>query len=553
MEKRNLLYKSAVLGFSLLALWGCKKDNGFKDRMTNSELLVPFAKYLTINLHSTDRVGGAISVQVSASRAFDTGYWGWNDQTGYLANASFLVFNKEISTPLPENSLEFEFFRPFVDGSLPNNYVSTGILRPKAINGYTYVTKDKNGNDVTQSQPNTYEVQYDTSTGDLTAAVKTLFDTSGNQTYKYIYTYAADPRDYSLYYPSGYSLYTGATQTFTGASTTTIEVSTEGNNKFETHTYRNFTSSSTLGDFTDNSFGIKNSATVVKKIMSVGFYKDATTDVSADSINTTTTYYSADTTAVYKEVDMKNYKNWDRRQLKTYTTETYNINSGTETLASRQVINYTDGLETQRTDYSVSGGTASLSAKTTTARNTRGRPVTVTVSNSSSITNYREDYTYDSDFRLSTFRAYNVSSTGVDSCASGYNQTYLQSTDTSGNLIYIVTKTTYSCNTAGTTVDTSTPSAKTVTTYNSIWKPTLIQTYTYTSGAFQLASQLGYSYNNAGLTTQKQSYLVSLGLATSDTYTVYQYDSNGFLTATINYTAGGVIAANYDTTTWAYK
>ena len=554
MKRFKKTTKLWALGFGLLALAGCKSDNGFKNGMTNSELLVDYAKYLTINLGYTDRVNGAISINITSSRTFDTGYWGWNDPASYLANSTYLISNQEISTPLPENSYEFEFWRPFSDGSLPNNYVYTGVLRPKAITGYTYQTLDSSGADVTQSQPNTYEVQYDSSTGDLAAAVKTIYDTSGNQTYKYIYTYSSDPRDYSIYYLTGYAQYTGTDQTFAGSTTTTIEVVTEGNNKIETYTYQNFGSDGTLGDFSDNSFGTQNGSTVLKKIITKGFYDDATTDVSADSINTTTVYYSDDTTSVYKEVDKKYYANWERRQLSSYTTEAYNVAStGTETLASQEAINYTDGLETYRTLYTVTSGTASINYTTATTRNTRGRKTDVIVANSSGTTTYTEAYTYDTNNRLSTFRAFNVAGGTTSTCASGYDQSYLESTDTGGNVIYIVTKVEYDCAADGSAVDTAAPNAKTVTTYNSIWRATLTQVYTYTSGAYQLASQLGYTYNDNGQVLQKQTYAVSLGLATADTYVNYAYDANGFLISTINYTAGGVISANYDLTTYVYQ
>jgi len=99
----------------------------------------------------------------------------------------------------------------------------------------------------------------------------------------------------------------------------------------------------------------------------------------------------------------------------------------------------------------------------------------------------------------------------------------------------------------------STPSGKTVTTYNVSFRPTLIQGYTYSVGAFVLTSQTGYTYNSAFQVTKQQNYTVALGLATAGGYTSYNYDSNGFLTSTVSYSSSGSQNAAYVAYTYTYK
>ncbi|OGH02114.1 MAG: hypothetical protein A2600_07350 [Candidatus Lambdaproteobacteria bacterium RIFOXYD1_FULL_56_27] len=548
--KPNHLVLLSLLPLLALA-GGCKRDNQLTTEITNSELLLPYARYLKIDKSYTGRVGGAVNPTLRSSQAFNTGYWGWNDTTAYLSGSTSLVAFATISQPLPDQSLELSYTVPFGDGTWPNNFVSTGVLRPLAITGYTYKSFDASGTDVTPTVPDTYEVGYDTQTGVISTAVLTNYTSAGVLSTKYVYTFAADPRAYSEYYQTGLTLYSGTSLSLVGSTTTAIESASVGSNLIETYTYKNYGSDGALGDFSTNSFGTANGATVVKKVVTKGTYYDATTDISADTIQTTTTSYSSETAAVYKTQTTEYFNDLTQRTPISTVEAGYTVSGSTETLATKTASYYTSGFETTNISYSVTAGSATPNLTTLTTRNTAGRPTQVVKKNSSDVIYYKAVYTYDTTGREATVRIYDVSATGTETCASGnYDMDYQTTTDTAGATIYILAKTTYPCSGAALS---STPSGKTVTTYNVSFRPTLIQGYTYSVGAFVLTSQTGYTYNSAFQVTKQQNYTVALGLATAGGYTSYNYDSNGFLTSTVSYSSSGSQNAAYVAYTYTYK
>ncbi|MDT8446006.1 MAG: hypothetical protein RRB13_03785 [bacterium] len=548
---KHLIKTSLICALGLASLASCRSDNKFKEGMANSELLLPYAKYLKINRSYSTRVGGAINPQVSSSQAFDSGYWGWENQEASLSGTTALTYRATWDQPLPTNSYESYYLINFADGTWPRNYVHTGVLRPKEITGYTYEDYDSSGNVTTSSTPDTYNVAYDSQTGLISAASYKTYTTAGVLDLTYIYSFTTDPRSYSDYYQSTYAVYSGTSLTSLGSQATTISVVTSGNNEVETTTQRNYNSSGTLADFSYSSFGTKNGSTAVKYVHQLGTYTDATTDISSDSVVATETWYSDETTAIYKKVVQSYYEDITTRVPISVTSSEYTVSGGTETLAAKTVDLYTDGFLTTQKVYTVSSGVAILNTSTVTTRNSRGRPTSVEVQNSSGTATYRTDYTYDSSYRLETVRNYSISS-GADSCAAGsYDMSYTQYTSAAGATLYGVTKTTYDC--SGTTLSTD-PSGRTVTTYDTNFDKTSVEVATYASGTFTLTSKLGYTYNSSHQITQLQTYDLTIpAFPTEAGFTSYLYDSNGFLTSTITQNSDGTTNASYRIYSYTYR
>jgi len=543
------LFTVGLLGLSQLA--GCKQDNSFKTNLAASALTRSFAKYLKIASNYTTKASGASSPVITSSQAFDTGYWGWNDSTGYLSNSTTLVLHHDFAQPLPTEQYQQSFLVPFGDGTWPNNYVSTGVIRPKEITDYSYTTFDTANTETTPTQPNTYVVQYDLQTGFVKSAVETVYDTSGVIATKTVYKFAEDPRGYSEYYNAGYSVYTGAAQDLSGSTVTNIEVSTSGTSSLETYTYKNFNAAGTLADFTPNTFGSKNGSVVLKKVVTVGVYQDASTDISSNSVVTTTTDYVNDTVAVFKDVQTVVYNNLTNRLPQSSIAATYTVASGVETLASKTVTTYADGFEATRVEYAVAAGVPTALITTETTRNTKGRPTQVVKKNATSVIYYQEDYTYDSSDRLSTFRVLNVAADGGLTCAAGsYDMSYQVTTSVAGATINFVTKADYPC---ATTVLSADPTGKVTTGYNAEFLPVSVQTYTYTAGTFVLTAQTGYTYNTSNRRTRQQDYTVVQEIATAGAYIDYTYDTNGFLVSQIGYTVAGMPSAAYTVYNFTYK
>lgn len=542
--------------FLLLLFWvtlgGCREDNGLKDQIAESELLLPYARYLNLDVNYSTRSGGAINPTLSSSQAFDTGYWGWRTGGSTVVDSSTsLTFVENWTQPLPTQSFEETYVLHFADLTWPRAYAHTGVVRPKAISSISYQDYTSANVNVTSATPDTYQVSYDTSTGLISTAVQTKYDTSGSISTKEIWTFASDPRDYSEYYQASYAVYTGDALTSAGSQAQAIEVSTSGNNEFETYTYRNYNSSGTLANFSYSSFGTKNGSTVVKWVEEVGYYQDATTDVSADSIITTKTYFSDETTEVYKTVEQAHYEDIETRVPISITNNTYTISGGTETLYAKSVENYTDGLLSTALAYTVSSGTASLNTTTTYTRNSRGQPTQVEIADSTDTVYYRTYYTYDDSHRLLTLRNHSVDSADTETCASGnYDLSYQTTTNDANETIYLTTQLNYGC--TGSVIDT-TPSSRKVTTYDQNFMPTLVQTYSYSSGAYTLATQTGYSYNSDHQLTRTQTYAVSLGIATESNYTEYTYDSNGFQTSAVEKNTFDIPTSNYRFYTYTYR
>jgi len=540
---------AGLLGLCLLA--SCKHDNQFKQQLADSTLTKPFAKYLKLASNYTTRASGASSPVLMSSQNFDSGYWGWNDDTAYLSSPINLVVHHNFAQPLPTESYQNSFLIPFGDGTWPNNYVSTGVIRPKAITGYTYINYDTTKTDITPTVPNTYTVQYDTQTGVETSAVYSVYDSTGVLSTKKVTKFSADPRSYSAYYNAGYSLYTGAAETLSGSTVTTIEVSNAGKNSLETYTYKNFDAAGALADFASNSFGKVNGSTVLKKVTTIGTYADATTDISANTVQTTTSFYSDATTVVYKSQQSTTYNNLTNRIPQSVIAATYTVAAGVETLETKTVSTYSNGFLATKVDYTVAAGAASVAFTSTYTRNTQGRPTKMSKKDGAGIVFYQEDYTYDSTGRLLTYRPSNVATDGVLTCVTGsYDQSYNTTTSVAGATINVVTKTTYPCVANAVSVD---PNGKSVTTYNTEFLPSTTQTYTYGSGTFAISAQTDYTYNSSNQVTKQQDYTIAQSIATPSTYTEYSYDTNGFLVSSIGYLANGTPSAPYTVYAYTYK
>jgi len=545
-----------------LLISSCARDHGATSQVSDSTLLGKFAKLIYYNYNSADRLNGVYNLKLEANQSFNTNFWGWDVANYYLTGGNLVVASiKTFDDPLPITSISYSTYYGFADGTTPYNRAESGVLRPKFVSDMTIADYDSSGTLTTPVTADTYLVTYDEQTGLPESYQATYYDTSGVKSSTQTNSFKIDPRDSNTFFLSSYIL-RDANDDEVGATTTTIDTSSDSSLIQETLTYRNFDANGDLGDFTGtnssgtaNSFGSANGSTVVKKESVTSKYLVATDDYAINSKVDAIYKYSAETTLVWQQLELTTYEdNFFGRPL-TYLKTRHNVaaSGGATTLTYQISKTYQDGLLSEEREYTVSGGSASLSTIKLYSYDDQGREILKETQDSGGTTTGKTTTTIDeSTGKITTIRNVTVSaSTGDESCAAGnYDKTY-EEISNNGENFRRVTTTTYPC--SGTKVSSS-ASRKIVNTYNLQMQPVLEQIYAdYIGGAAVLTTQIGYSYSSTGAKTQKMTYAISSGVASKGSYINYSYDSNDFLIATINYDSSGNISAAYQIRAYSYK
>ncbi len=565
MNLKNAVLFLFPLVLAAAGLQSCKADNELESSLKDYTDLALTAKYTSFNLNYGNKVKGVAKISLSGSQAFDSSYWGWEEPSVFLENEGKTVSRLRIlDRPEPQLCLEDSANYPFADGTFANSRSYTGIVRPSSIEEMSRTKYDVSGDQTTDSTPTTYKISYTQFTGELeTYTIKTT--DSSTDVHKKIYTFSSDPRSYSDYYVSNFTVQDGSADNppQVGAVNISIEVDATSDPQTETYTYlrRNaagelgsFDASGDLGILDSTFFDDTNSSTIVKIVRTVGYYAEATADISADSIRVVTVKYSDASTIVYRDMAIYHYENYALRLLKDYRHWTHYVSDGTYILSSQEMKYYENGWATLEYEYSVAAGQAELLTTITTTRDSQGRPNTYTEANNAGSVYYKKEYGFDEYGRTSTIRSYDVdTSTAVKTCSDTINQelAYESITSTSNEELREISTTTYSCNGSQLSDD---PASRIVRTYNGFGQLRSIENYKYSSGNFTRTSKQGWEYNPNGTKLKDQYYEVdSDGSPTISNYTVYDYDSYLFRISTIDFTAEGDISADYFEYNYIYQ
>jgi len=566
MLGKNYFINRILAAAIILIFFGiisCKKDNNLEESLANQEDLLNAAKFISYNLNYSTKQKGIYKLSVSGTQAFSSSYWGWEEPTSFLEGGNRIVsLIKTFDTPFPDQFNEHSFNFPFADGTFSDSRAYTGIVRPKNLTASSRIKYDTNGDQTADTSETSHTVSYDTQTDDLESCTVYILDASGDLAKVNRFAFAEDPRLYSSYYTSGYAKFQGVSATRVGSVNIEIQADPTAVNYTETFTYKMFDETGTLGSFDASgdlgplpatTFNAVNGTDVIKIVIAVVHYPTAVGSIAANSIVTTTTKYSDDTTAIYREVVTTEYEDFDLRQRKNHINLAYTVSNNVQTLSSRNVKTYTKGFETGESVYTVSSGNASLSYTTETTRDAQGRKTLFVKKTSSGKIIYQEDYTFDSTGRTESVRSYDVNATtSAQTCNNTSNKdyTYESTLDSSGQPIRIISEDAYTC--SGTTLN-SDPGTRISRTYNMVGQLLLTQNFNYVAESYLLTSQLGYEYNSSWAQTRIQNYSVAAGTATTSSHTLYGYDSNLFRISTISYDASGNISAEYFVYTYTYK
>ena len=552
MKKPSL--KILSLAFALLAAVSCKKDNDLTNGMAYSELFSSFAKQISYNYDQDSKLSGVFTLRLIGNQSFNTNYWGWEVPSFFTEYAG-----KSISTvitladPLPTTSVSYSSYPRYGDGTNPYNAASTGTMYPVEITARATATVGTDG--VSTADSDTYAVSYSSTTGLLSAAVDDRYDTLGALATRRVYTFEVDPRDSSRYYTSLYRLFGSDGTTVTGSTSQVVTSTTTSALKTETVTKANYgTTDGVMADYTDQSFGTANGSTILKTIETTETYYDASGDVAKNTIVVTLDKYSSDTQIAWKQIETTSYADAYLGKISSYSKLQYNVStSDTNTLSYQNSSTYSAGSVLETRNYTVTGGSASLSSTYTYTYDDYGRLLTFTTKDGSSNATAIETYTRDATTgNVTSYRPVTVStSTGDESCATGsYDMTY--ETVVVSNVSYKkITKIVYGCTSAAVS---STPSSKSINFYNARMQVVSNLEYSYTNGGYVLGTQVDYEYDaTTGAKTKQQNYTVTSGVATASTYVLYSYDSNNFLISTAPYSAAGAVSASYSVTSYTYN
>ncbi len=560
--KKQVIYLF-LIPWVFLTISNCKTDNTLQSSLTSYEPILSLSKYISYNLSSTDQVKGVYSLSLTGTQSFDSNYWGWEQPASLLSNS-----DKTINTiytlsstvpPSPQNYDTYSANPPFSDDTFPTARAYTGIIRPLSLSTIERTLYNSSGDLAYDADLSTYSLTYD-STSDLiqSYAILNQNDTTDTVTLN-TYGFSEDPRSYSSYYASSYTKKSGTSNTLVGSVTTTIEVDSSSTTPTETYTYQRFDENSTLGSFDASSdlgylasdfFDDANSQTVVKIVVTVTYYPTASGDISADSIETETIKYSSDTNAVFKEVIIDHYADYDLRQLADYQYKTYNVSGSTDTQISQSKKWYTNGFLVLDHTYLQASGWTSPSSYIEYGRDAQGRITSLEQKDASGETTYKEIYTFNSSGQTESIRSYDVDSSSVETCNSTKNLNYTYSSDSSTN-DRIISDISYSCD--GNDIS-SDPSSKIGRTYNTSGKLITYQSYSYSSNAYLLESQTVYSYGSSGQKLSDQSYSVDgSGTATATNLTEYTYDDNLYKTSTLYKDSSGEITTSYYVYSYSYR
>ncbi len=547
--------KPQILWFLVLVLpllGGCRKDNGLSDNLAASALISDFAKEIKYNYGPKNRLKGVFKLSLMANQAFDANHWGWEEPSFFLEGGNRVISGiQTFANPLPITTLSFRFFGPYGDGTLPYNEAFTGALRPADILSMKRTNYSASGVEVPPVKPDTYQAVYNAQTGLLESYIETAYDTAGALSTVKSYNFASDPRSSAEFFIENYILRSGVNSTITGITNTKIILSVSATLDSEQVEERNYDAAGALADFTNNSFGTANGATVVKRVTTKAKYLAASGDIAKNTLVQTLSLYSDETSLVWQQVETTLYTDYHFSKKSSYTVKKYNMTGSTKTLIEQNVQIYANGFVAEIDNYTVASGKASLASVELFTRDAQGQITLYQVKNTSGQVTAKTTYTRDTQGRLTQLRAVSVDpNTGNETCTgANYDKTYETLTSSSGTYKKI-TQTTFPC--SGATVSSS-PSAATATTYNAFMQPLVVQTYTFVGPAAELTGQTEYTYNSKGAVTKKQDYTVSAGQAVKAGYTLYQYDSNDFLISSIPYDLNDQGTAAYVVTSYTYR
>jgi hypothetical protein len=566
MEKDTVRYiiHLFLIPWVFLLISSCKTDNALESSLSSYEPVLSLSKYIGYNLSSANPVKGIYTLSLTGTQSFDSDYWGWEKPVSLLSNS-----DKTISTiytlnsavpPGPQNYDTYSASPPFSDETFPTSRAYTGIIRPLSFATIERTLYNSSGELAYDAYLSTYSLIYDTTSGLIQShSILTQNNTTDAVTLN-TYGFSEDPRSYSSYYASSYTKKTGTSNALVGSVMTTIEVDSSSDTQTETYTYQMFDENNTLGSFdaasdlgylAANFFDDVNSQTIVRIVTTVTYYPTASEDISADSIETETIKYASETDAVFKEVTIDHYADYDLRQLADYQHKTYNVSGSTDTQISQSKKWYSNGFEILEHSYEQTSGWDTPSGYLEYGRDAQGRMTSLEQKDASGDAIYKETYTFNSSGQTETIRSYDVDSSSVETCIETKNSDHTYSTDSSTNE-KVISKISFPCN--GTDVSGS-PSSKITSTYGTNGKLAKYQYYDYVSDAYLLKSQTTYGYGSSGEKLYEQYYSVdaSTGTATSSNRTEYTYDDNLFKTSTLDKDSSDEITTNYYIYSYSYK
>ena len=552
---------------------------------------------ITYNLTKDSFVNGVYKVSATGSQAFDPYYWGWHD-SGYVTDedldqnvygdASFYYFlendNKTISymkaidVPFPWSGDDRELAKvPFADGSFAGTASDTGWYRPLKVTAASpYKMAAFDGNPSTLIGYPKYTFTYDPLTGYPTGGTAVFHeydpttdtespvtDTSkgafscpnGLQGTQAEYAFTTTSNFYFLnYYYSGHTFKDPSGDTlcswsinYEGSHTIDSGVRTVN----QTHTQAWYASDGTTlisGDPTSDTFQIEGVGGAAKWVMTRSLSGMVWTD--------TVKWYDASGDEMRRNVTTTTYVSVAQPQASSLTYEEYDVSNDVATLTSKVEQTFTRGFETGRTDYSISGGVATVNEIHTATLDSQGRIVLWRTTDASGVTSYEYEYSFDANGRISGVREYNVSGgTRSIACVYGRNWDFTYGTDSSGNMQ--VTLEAY-CNppSGGAGVYQAIPYFRMINTHNSFGQRILEQQYTNSdpvTANWVMIHQESWEYDTNGARTRNDKYEYD---ATADSfvqssYETYEYDTNLYMTTTKKYDREGDLNFAPDNASWS--